>query len=194
MKKNKWQPIQIVFPIIGLIAALVMTGLFVITSINLENTKNQLSQTQSDLIAEQNKSATLTASKSEVDTSYASLQANFTKLNKDYSDVKTKWFNAQTQVDRLICKADGLNMDYTNNSTAAIRLQNFLSTMPDVREVSYVIPERIYSNTLSQLYYVTYVSKTDGQVYSRRFIVYQAEFGWSKGTFDMDGQCWLDKP
>ena len=84
------------------------------------------------------------------------------------------------------------NMDYTDNMKASIKLQAYVSDLPDVKTVSYVIPERLYSNTLSQLYFVQYVAKSDNKVYSKRYIVYVKEFGWKKGVFSLDGQCWID--
>ena len=83
-------------------------------------------------------------------------------------------------------------MDYTDNMKASIKLQAYVSDLPDVKTVSYVIPERLYSNTLSQLYFVQYVAKSDNKVYSKRYIVYVKEFGWKKGVFSLDGQCWID--
>jgi hypothetical protein len=86
------------------------------------------------------------------------------------------------------------NMNYSDNSKAMILLQAYVSTLPDVKSVSYVIPERLYSNTVSQLVHVRYVSIKDGQVYSKRYIVYLAEFGWKNAVFSIDGQCWIDPP
>lgn len=75
-----------------------------------------------------------------------------------------------------------------------IQLQAYVSTLPSVRSVSYVIPERLYSNTKSQLFHVTYVADNDGKVYSKRYIVYLAKFGWKNAVFSIDGQCWIDPP
>jgi len=85
-------------------------------------------------------------------------------------------------------------MNYSDNSKVAILLQAYVSQLPDVQSVSFVIPEKLYSNTLSQLYHVTYISRTDGKVYSKRFIVYMKEFGWKNAVFSIDGQCWIDPP
>jgi hypothetical protein len=87
-----------------------------------------------------------------------------------------------------------INMNYSDNSKAMILLQAYVSTLPDVKSVSYVIPERLYSNTISQLVHVTYISSSDGKVYSKRYIVYLAEFGWKNAVFSIDGQCWIDPP
>jgi hypothetical protein len=87
-----------------------------------------------------------------------------------------------------------LNMDYSDNSKVAILLQAYVSTLPNVKSVSYVIPERLYINTLSQLFHVNYVDSTDGEVYSKRYIVYLTEFGWKNAVFSIDGQCWIDPP
>jgi hypothetical protein len=85
-------------------------------------------------------------------------------------------------------------VDYSNNSKIAIQLQAYVAGLPNVKSVSYVIPEKLYSNTLSQLFHVTYVDSTDGKVYSRRYIVYVHEFGWKNGVFSIAGQCWIDPP
>jgi hypothetical protein len=86
------------------------------------------------------------------------------------------------------------NMDYSDNSKVAILLQAYVSTLPNVKSVSYVIPERLYSNTISQLFHVRYVDSTDGEIYSKRYIVYLTEFGWKNAVFSIDGQCWIDPP
>jgi hypothetical protein len=85
------------------------------------------------------------------------------------------------------------NMDYSDNSKVGILLQAYVSQLPDVKSVSYTIPEKIYSNSLSQLYFVQF-THTDGKVYSKRYIVYMKEFGWQNATFSIDGQCWIDPP
>lgn len=84
------------------------------------------------------------------------------------------------------------DMDYSDNMKASVKLQSYVSDLPDVKSVSYVIPERLYSNTLSQLYFVQYVSKSDSKVYAKRYIVFVKEFGWKRGVFSLDGQCWID--
>jgi len=68
-----------------------------------------------------------------------------------------------------------------------------VSQLPDVKSVSYTIPEPLYGNTLSELFFVQYTS-TDGKDYAKRYIVYVKEFGWLNGTFSIDGQCWVDPP
>lgn len=85
-------------------------------------------------------------------------------------------------------------MDYSNNTKAFTMLQAHVATLPDVRSVSYTINERLYSNSLSHLVFVRYVSDSDGEVYSKRYIVYVDEFGWAEGVFSIDGQCWVDGP
>lgn len=85
------------------------------------------------------------------------------------------------------------NMDYSDNTKVSILLQAYVSQLPGVTSVHYVIPERLYSNTLSQLFHVQYTA-TDGKVYSKRYIVYLKEFGWQNATFSIDGQCWIDPP
>jgi PBP1b-binding outer membrane lipoprotein LpoB len=82
---------------------------------------------------------------------------------------------------------------YSDISKVIIQLQAYVSKMPDVKSISYAIPERLYSNTSSELVHITYVS-TDGKVYSRRYIIYIEEFSWKEGIYSIDGQCWIDPP
>jgi hypothetical protein len=86
------------------------------------------------------------------------------------------------------------DMAYTDNSLVTLKLMNYVSGLPNVKTVSYVLPEKLYSNSLSQLYHVTYVSSSDGKVYSKRYIVFMKEFSWRNGVFSIDGQCWIDPP
>lgn len=86
------------------------------------------------------------------------------------------------------------NMDYSDNSKVMIQLQGYVSKLPGVKSVSYVIPEKVYSNSISQLLYITYVASDDGKVYSKRYIVFLEEFGWKNAVFSIDGQCWIDPP
>lgn len=85
-------------------------------------------------------------------------------------------------------------MDYSDNLKIAIQLQAYVLGLPSVKSVSYVILEKLYSNTLSELFYVRYVDSSDGKVYSRRYIGYIKEFGWKNAVFSIDGQCWIDPP
>jgi hypothetical protein len=85
-------------------------------------------------------------------------------------------------------------MDYTNNSKVAILLQAYVVGLPRVKSVSYVYPEKLYSNTLSELFHVSYTDSEDGKTYSKRYIVYMDEFGWKNAVFSIDGQCWIDPP
>ncbi len=85
------------------------------------------------------------------------------------------------------------NMDYSDNSKIMIQLQAYVSHLPGVQSVSYTIPEKLYINTQSQIIFVNYI-KTDGKLYSARYIVYVHELGWKTGTFSIDGQCWIDPP
>jgi hypothetical protein len=82
---------------------------------------------------------------------------------------------------------------YSDISKVIVQLQAYVSKMTDVQSVSYAIPERLYSNTSSELVHITYVS-TDGKVYSRRYIIYIKEFSWKEGIYSVDGQCWIDPP
>lgn len=91
------------------------------------------------------------------------------------------------------------DMNYADNSKAAVLLQAYVSKLSGVRSVSYTIPERLYSNVLSQIIFVSFVNEKDGKVYSKRFIVYMDEdpkldLGWKNGVFSIDGQCWIDGP
>ncbi|MGA2490077.1 MAG: hypothetical protein ABSF99_07800 [Anaerolineales bacterium] len=84
-------------------------------------------------------------------------------------------------------------LDYSDISKIAVQLQTYVSQLPDVKSVSSAIPEKLYSNTRSELFFVEYTS-TDGQNYAKRYIVYMKEFGWQNATFSIDGQCWIDSP
>jgi hypothetical protein len=85
-------------------------------------------------------------------------------------------------------------MDYSDNSKVAILLQAYVAGLPGVKSVSLVIPERLYSNTMSELFHVSYTDASDGKQYSKRYIVYLTEFGWKNAVFSIDGQCWIDPP
>ena len=86
-----------------------------------------------------------------------------------------------------------INMDYSDNKKFDVLLLDYVSQLPDVKSVSYTIPEPLYGNTLSELFFVQYTS-TDGKDYAKRYIVYVKEFSWLNGTFSIDGQCWVDPP
>ena len=86
------------------------------------------------------------------------------------------------------------DMDYTNNTVAFKKLQEHVGSLPGVRQYSYTVNEKLYSNSLSHIVHVLFVADDDGQVYSKRYIVYLDELGWSEGVFSIDGQCWVDGP
>lgn len=85
-------------------------------------------------------------------------------------------------------------MDYSEFSKITAMLKAYVATLPGVKRVSETIGERLYSNTTSELFFVKYVDSSDGEMYSKRYIVYKDEFGWKKGVFSIDGQCWIDGP
>jgi hypothetical protein len=85
-------------------------------------------------------------------------------------------------------------MDYSDRSKMMVDLQAYVGGLPNVKSVSYVIPEKLYSNTISELFHVTFVALNDGKVYSKRYIVYAREFGWKNAVFSIAGQCWIDPP
>jgi hypothetical protein len=84
-------------------------------------------------------------------------------------------------------------VDYSDMSNAIVKLQAYMLTIPGVKNVSYAIPEKLYSNANSEIIHMTYVS-TDGNVYSSRYIIYLRELGWKPGIFSIEGQCWIDAP
>jgi hypothetical protein len=86
------------------------------------------------------------------------------------------------------------NLNYSDSSNMRVLLQAYVSGLPDVKSVSSTIGERLYSNTISSLIFVSYIAKEDSQVYSKRYIVYYPEFGWKKAVYSIDGQCWIDPP
>ncbi len=86
------------------------------------------------------------------------------------------------------------NVDYSDNSKVITLLQAYVSQQPDVKTVSYAVPERLYNNTNSELVHINYTSSADSKLYSMRFIIYLNEFGWKTGIFSIDGQCWIDPP
>lgn len=86
------------------------------------------------------------------------------------------------------------SMDYSSANNGYVQLQAYVSSLPDVRQVSYTIPENLYGNAKSHIVHVTYVAEENGQTYSKRYIVYMSEFGWKRGVFSIDGQCWVDGP
>lgn len=171
--------------LVGSIAANgILAYLMTDTQSQLEQVKAQASADVTDYEAQ---ISTLSTQNEETNADLATAQAEINRLRGELG-------RANSMLDTLLCESDDLNMDYSNNSAVALRLQAYVSTLEDVRSVSYVIPERLYSNTLSQLYHVTYVSEEDGQVYSQRYIVYVDEFSYEPGTFDLSNQCWIDAP
>lgn len=85
------------------------------------------------------------------------------------------------------------NVDYSDNSKVITQLQAYVGRQPDVKSVSYAVPERLYINTNSELVHINYTD-TKGNLYSMRFIIYLNEFGWKTGIFSIAGQCWIDPP
>lgn len=86
------------------------------------------------------------------------------------------------------------NMVYGDLYKEINLLKAYVETLPDVKVTTYELPEQIYSNSTSHLVYIQYVSKKDGETYSKRYIIYENEFGWKESIFSLDGQCWIDPP
>lgn len=107
--------------------------------------------------------------------------------------VITKMVTPTPKYKTSYCKPlTGMTYDQLWNSINI--LQTYMLSFSDVRTLSYAIPEQLYSNVRSNIVHITYVSKEDGETYSRRFIVYFDEQDWGRGVFSIDGQCWIDGP
>lgn len=86
------------------------------------------------------------------------------------------------------------DVNYSTIWKSISSLQAYLGQFDDVRSTSNALPEKMYSNSDSYIVHMRYVSDSDGEVYSRRFMIYVTEFSWQKGVFSIDGQCWIDPP
>jgi len=86
------------------------------------------------------------------------------------------------------------NMVYGDLYKEINLLKAYVETLPDVKVTTYELPEQLYSNTSSHLIYISYISSEDDKTYSKRYIIYEDEFGWEESVFSLDGQCWIDPP
>jgi hypothetical protein len=86
------------------------------------------------------------------------------------------------------------NVNYSTIWKSISSLQAYLGQFDDVRSTSNALPEKLYSNSESYIVHMRYISDSDGEVYSRRFMIYVTEFSWKSGIFSIDGQCWIDPP
>jgi hypothetical protein len=183
-----------VFLVIALFGAGGVGYLYLQLDLKFQSLQNQYQNSQSQFQQSQNDLTATITQLNAARTSISQLESDKLKLTTDLTAAKVATVQANNKLNVFLCEDKSINMDYSDNSKIALRLQSFVSGLSFVKSVSYVIPERLYSNTLSQLYHVTYVDKSDGQVYSKRYIVYVTEFGWKQGVFSIDEQCWIDPP
>jgi hypothetical protein len=187
MKKKKSNVVILIFAIFFALISIV-AGVFIFLTYQQLNSANQQLNTAQSSLSE------LYAQLDESNNKYKDLETSTNSLQSKYSKSQTDLNLANTKLSDVICEDPNLKMTYDDSSKIAIKLQNYVSDLPGVDTVSYVIPERIYSNTDSRLYYVQYVNSSDHKVYAKRYMVYVSEFGWKKATFSIDDQCWLDYP
>lgn len=86
------------------------------------------------------------------------------------------------------------NMTYENMWKSITMLQSYVDQFPDVKVTTLAVPENLYSNAVSHIVHIDYISKDDGKEYSRRYIIYFKEFAWKNAVYSIDGQCFIDPP
>jgi uncharacterized membrane-anchored protein YhcB (DUF1043 family) len=194
MEKKKTNTFILIFTIFFALVSIVAGVFLFITYQQLNSTKHELNSVYQELKTAKSSLVELQTKLDESTNKIGDLETSSNSLQSKYAKSQTDLTLANSKLGAVICEDVNLKMTYDDSSKIAIKLQNYVSDLQGVETVSYVIPERIYSNTDSRLYYVQYVNSSDHKVYAKRYMVYVSEFGWKKATFSIDDQCWIDYP
>jgi hypothetical protein len=166
----------------------------------LENTNTNLQEVSDELEQKQSQLSQAETTLNETQKALEEEKAKNSKLEKDYNDknsllteARSELNNVKPKLDKLLCPKQFGEMDYSSIINASERLQYYVSTLPDVVQVSSTMRNTLWNNADSKVHVITY-KFTDGQFYSMQFLVYMDEFDWARGTFYVDGQCWIDPP
>ena len=169
---------------------------FTDTTKELSSCESRLSTTEENLQATEQELLNLTqSSQDEIQNLEDQLKTSRDQLTsklRELGELKT----IELQYNKLVCDSDSygqLNMDYSSIQTSSSRLQGFVANLPDVDHTSYTFRNTLWNNRDSKIHSVRYVS-TDGNTYSRQFLVYADDGRWNNATFNIGGQCWLDPP
>jgi len=141
--------------------------------IELAAVKQEVKEKEEKIIGLENTNKELETSKAQINAEKNQIQANYS---------------------RLICDRQFDGMDYSSVLNATNRLLYYVSTLSGVKQVSLSARNTLWNNADTKVHVIRYVDSSDGEVYSKQFIVYMREFGWNTSTFYIDGQCWIDAP
>lgn len=143
----------------------------------------------------------LTDTESGLQSEMESLQASFDKVQSERDNRKSKSdedyisiLALTSQINRLICADQIVDMKYTNILDASTILAAWWARQPGVERVGGTYRNRIWSNGDTKIHAIQFVSSVDHEPYIEHFLVYFDEFEMKPGVFWLRGQCWLDVP
>jgi TolA-binding protein len=164
-------------------------------------------QAQSTIQAQDTQSAHLQVNAADLRATEAQLQASLSQSEDRVSELETQVErltternqarNQATQLQATIstyeCDEALTAMDYTSVADASTMLMAFVAQQPWAERVQGTFRDSIWTNAGSKIHGVRYVDSSDHLPYVTYFMVYFDEFGWERGVFWVDRQCWLER-
>ncbi len=113
---------------------------------------------------------------------------------KDLSAVRSDAASLHLKLDKLVCDEQISSMKYQDVLDASRIVSAWWAQQSDVKKVTRTYRDKIWSNALTGIHGVNYISESDGKEYVEHFLVYFHEFDMKPAVFYIKGQCWLDSP
>lgn len=153
---------------------------------SLETEIQRLENVESNLVTREEE---LEAALSELET----LRSNYDDLEDERAELNRKTSILESTISEYRCDEGVSSMSYSNILDSSSKLQAWVTNQPWASRSTSTIRDSIWNNTDTKLHGIYYVASKDNERYLTWFLVYYDEFGWDKGTFWLDGQCWLEK-
>ena len=122
----------------------------------------------------------------------AELQGENDELSSKNADQKRQITTLTSDIEKLMCEEELDAATYDDILTVSSNLMAWVTYQSWAERSNMTTRDTIWNNTDTKLHGVYYTSSKDNERYLAWFLVYFEEFGWSEGTFWLDGQCWLD--
>ena len=133
------------------------------------------------------------AERAEAEATAATFATEVASVSRERNEAISRATRLQGQLDIHICEETLPTMDYGSIADASTILAAFVAQQPWAQRVQGTFRNTIWNNTDSKLHAVRYVDSSDHMSYATYFMVYFKEYGWDRGVFWIDRQCWLDK-
>jgi hypothetical protein len=110
-----------------------------------------------------------------------------------YSEAHNEAVRLAAELRRYVCDQQIDDMEYEDILDISTILSGWWATQPGVERVQGSYRDTIWSNAMTKIHAIRFVSSEDHQPYVEHFLVYFDELAMEHGVFWIGHQCWLDR-